>query len=203
MDTGSFPHPQNCKKYGKPETLHLDGTWNSEGSRSMAFHGSIRFLCGWKAMLVTLLIVSLEIWKLDTPTKTKTQKVTVYLFFTNFRKLFGPLWQVNIAIAGISPFFNRKYIFKWSIFQPAMLVDPGVYPRWMSKVVTIFPPCPGHLRPEIDTRVFPWHQAAGHTSHTQGEPRSNVSWHSIIWLVVEPTICSSNWVYLPQFSGWT
>ena len=118
---GKFPAPSKWrKKYGKPETLHLDGTWNSEGSRSMAFHGSIRFLCGWKAMLVTLLIVSLEIWKLDTPTKTKTQKVTVYLFFTNFRKLFGPLWQVNIAIAGISPFFNRKYIFKWSIFQQSL-----------------------------------------------------------------------------------
>ena len=38
------------------------------------------------------------------------------------------LWQTNIAME--YHMFNRKYIFKGSIFQPAMLDDPGVYTSW-------------------------------------------------------------------------
>ena len=40
-----------------------------------------------------------------------------------------PLVVPNIAIAGRFPFLIRKYIdsIRETIFQPAMLVDPGVY----------------------------------------------------------------------------
>ena len=50
-----------------------------------------------------------------------------------------PSGKTNIAGYNI-PMFNRKYIFKWPILLPAMLVDPGVYCyRYPTKFIPALP----------------------------------------------------------------